>query len=260
MRRIKSIFNNIFNKGDANELIDKINEAEKAFSSFAVALMNEEIDLTFDLNSAPRQRVLYKAKESIRKEVTNADRALRKIIETEHKRLRILEATEGTEKSDTLLQDSKLLELEVARNKKEFDKGILIFLDGIVDNIEEVFNNIPTRSDREENFRSAARYLRDVKGLINAYKPLMEELIDYTLSDEYKESGLDIKETLRNITGLLVAGEREYKRSAEPMFLSFLRQFTQDLEGRTIKGKKVDKQYLQDLLTESTRDISFMDR
>jgi hypothetical protein len=263
MQRVKQLFNKIFGKADSNNLKQKLYEIDREYGKFSSDLMSGQVQINIDFNNLRTKNLLYNAQKSL----SVAEETLKKVIETEHKRLKIVEANKRL--SEDQLQDLKereinLNRLEDLKNEKRYDEGILDFisqaytdLNTLLDKIPDLKlnNNIPT-----SELQNTAKFLREMKTFIDAYSTRLEDIIKYTLTDEYKKSNIDISEPLKDFTAILQRAEIQYKEASIPLFSKFIKQFTGDLIGKTIKGNKVTEDYIENLLVESPKDIGILDR
>lgn len=264
MQRLKNLFKSIFSRGDANNLQYQIYKADEAYGKFAADLMGGQVEININLNSLRTKNIMRNASQSLSK----AERALKKIIETEHKRLKIFESNKRlTEEQQLTLQSRNLNlnRLENKKNQKRFDEGILDFLgqahedmNSLIENLDniKVYKGTPT-----SDLNTTAKFLRDLKSYISAYKPIVKELTSYIVSKEYKNQNLyDVSEPLKDLNQILRIAEVQYNEAAMPLFKQFISQFTGKLIGKTINGKKITEDYISTLLAESDQDISFLDR
>ena len=264
MQRFKELFNKVFSKGDVNNLQYQLYQADEEYGKFAAALMGGQVELNINLNSMQNKHMLYNAQSNL----SRAEASLKKIIETEHKRLKIFESNKRlTEEQENLLntRNINLNRLESIKNQKRFDEGILNFIsqayedmDGLIQKLDtlKLHNNTPT-----SDINSTAKFLRDLKSYLNAYAPIVKDLNSYTLTEEYKSQDLfDLVSPLKDLTYILNRAETQYNEAALPLFTQFIKQFTGNLIGSKINGKTVTEDYLQSIITEASSDIGFMDR
>lgn len=260
LRRVKSLFQRLFQKGDASELQKQLNEINKEYGTFTAELLGGEVELSFNFKSIENDRLLYRATTKVNKEKAKAERALRKIIETEHKRVKILDETGKLTEEELRVEDQRIRELEGLKNRKEYEKGIFDFMGRALEDLGNLMEEVPNISQDVSDIRTSASFLRDLKGLVNAYKPLVISLIEYVGTPEYRESDIELESSLSDLSMLIQKAENEYNQAARPLFLKFLRQFTSDLEGRTIRNQVVNEEFLDNMLLESQKDIGFFDR
>ncbi len=264
MQRVKDLFNRVFSKGDVNNLQYQLYQADEEFGKFAAALMGGQVELNINLNSLQNKHMMYNAQSNL----SRAESSLKKIIETEHKRLKIFESNKRlTEEQENLLntRNINLNRLESIKNQKRFDEGILNFIsqayedmDGLIQKLDtlKLHNNTPT-----SDINSTAKFLRDLKSYLNAYAPIVKDLNSYTLTEEYKSQDLfDLVSPLKDLTYILNRAETQYNEAALPLFTQFIKQFTGNLTGQKVNGKTVTEDYLQTIITEASSDIGFMDR
>lgn len=259
MQRIKQLFTQVFSKGDANALQESMYIADKEFGGFAAQLMEGQIKIQLTPST-------YRGGQAYSLESTGgiARTILRKINETEHKRLKIAEATKADKEALKLIQERKTIlnRSEYQYDVGEYEEGITAFLTQAIEDLINLSDTIKELSIHDNtptsDLNTTARTLRDIKSYINAYKPILTDIISF-YSDATEGTQLGNAKELNYLISKL---EGEYKALAYPIFRNFLNQFWSAPETISVKfGRKGLRDYTIDqILQEADSDIGFMDR
>lgn len=242
----------------------QIHKADVEFGKFAADLMGGKVEIQIDLNSMRNKHKMFNAQANL----TRAEKALKKIVETEHKRLKIFESNKKLTDEQQLklnTRNIKLNRLETMKNQKRFDEGILDFMKQAHEDMNTLIQELDTLKTHNgvptSDVTQVAKFLRDLKSYIDAYKPILQEITSYSLTEEYKSQDLhDFSEPLKELNSIITSAEIQYNEAALPIFSQFIKQFTGNLVGQKIKGKVITSEYIDNLMVEASTDIGFMDR
>lgn len=204
-----------------------------------------------DISNIKSQDSLYDIKE----EALNESKVLSNIINTEMKRLSIYQ---GDNKKFTANQKVLISDLETKLLYHVEKEGIYNYL---IDAIE-VAGNLKERLKilKEENLslNEKSSVLRDIHNYLYSYSSVLEDIRELLIDKE--EGYEDIKEATDNLSNALEYLRVDFRLTAIPMFIEFLKPFMgQSIEvpfGK-LKGKVIR---VEELVKRADSDISFFDR
>ena len=263
-QRAKDKFNKTFSKGRAYELSNKIEQAEKDAGDFVTRLMGNEIPITLNLDSLSNKNIMFNLTEHTK----SLRSILTKAIETKHKQVKIQRSSgklseEG--KEDVKKQNVFIERLEILNNDERFEDGVINFIQQATEDLSSLMEKATalklSSNPNDMEFNTIGKFLKSIKSYVDAYSPILDDMVSYTLSNEYNSrEDFNIEEPLKELRSLLDKASASYKNAASPVFKQFIKQYAQDAMGQKVGGRIVDEQYIEDLVDFTTKDIGFFDR
>jgi hypothetical protein len=253
---------NFLAKGDYQGLKKDILEADKEYNTLALSILKGTHDIKFDFaNSRNKDRL-----NSLVSSLDTKAKVYQKIYETEIKRGSILENKRSLTKVETasLSKHRDLINhLEAFKGAGDINKSIVYFMQQASSDMADLYKEIEsiTLDDKTiPNLQDIAKTLRSMKTYLTAYKPIIQDITTYTLTDAYKTSGVNMDDELRLMNSLLNSFQAQYDTISKPVYSEFIYNFMGNSEGQSIKGVVHDRAYLDKLVETADEDISFFDK
>jgi hypothetical protein len=234
--------------------------------------MSGKIDLTVDFAKLENRQLLY----DIGKALEKGQSAIKKIIDTEDKKLKYDEAKKGAGRlSYAAIEDRKRVIKKMMGDEEsgEIVDALFSYMFNSYVQAEQKVEQI-MNMDRAEEKMSINNYcgiLLDMKNFIGTNREIFWSVLDY-LNELKKdnpnalEEGLlkQLNEIVMKFSLLINNFESEYKNNSRKLFTEFIRDYSTSLMGQKIKiGNEVitfEEGTLDNLLLEAEHDISVLDR
>lgn len=258
LQRVFSLIKNFFNKLSATEVQKAIRQADKHFSILARDILDGSIDEELSIDNLSGGGKLYNLSERVARD----QKLLQNIIDKELKRLTIYEKRNSSSTFNTKQQQfiNELTSKLAAHNEIE---GIYSFLDNALDTLKQLDNRLVSLQAPGVTTQEKASVLRDIRNYLYSYRGTLSDIRSAAL-DERKLTddryGDRAKESLKETENLLDDLFEEYRKTAMPLFIDFLKPFVG--EGIVVPfGKWKGRVFTaEDLATRAEEDISFFDR
>lgn len=258
LQRIFSLIKNFFSNLSATEVQKAIRQADEHFSVLARNILDGSIDEELDINNLSKGGKLYNLSERVARD----QKLLQNIIDKELKRLTIYEKRNSSSTFNTKQQQliNELTSKLAAHNEIE---GIYSFLDNTLNTLEQLNNRLISLQVPGVTTQEKARVLRDIRNYLYSYRGTLSDIRSAAL-DERKLTddryGDRVKEALKETENSLDDLFEEYRKTAMPLFIDFLKPFVG--EGIVVPfGKWKGKVFTAEkLVTQAEEDISFFDR
>ena len=259
LQRVISLIKNFFHNLNASDFQKAIVNANKDFGILTKQILDGSIDADLKVSNISEDRSYYSTVDR----VTRDKELLKKIIDNEGKRLKIYEKRNPNGKFSTaqrLLIDR--LDTELSDNNEI--EGIYVYLDNALSELGKVKNRlIALQSAPATNINQKAGVLRDVRNYLYSYNKIADTVLEVLRKEERLEDnryGDKVRVALKDMKSLLDDLFVDYKDTAMPLFVEFIKPFVGDgivvpfgkYAGRTIKAEQ--------LINVADEDISFFDR
>lgn len=258
LQRIFSLIKNFFSNLSATEIQKAVRQADKHFSVLARNILDGSIDEELDIDNLSKGGRLYNLSERVARD----QKLLQNIIDKELKRLTIYEKRNSSSTFNTRQQQliNELTSKLAAHNEIE---GVYSFLDNTLNTLEQLNNRLISLQVPGVTIQEKARVLRDIRNYLYSYRGTLSDIRSAAL-DERKLTddryGDRVKEALKETENSLDDLFEEYRKTAMPLFIDFLKPFVG--EGIVVPfGKWKGKVFTAEkLATQAEEDISFFDR
>lgn len=265
LSRVISYFKTLFStkgkQGLGTDITSAMMTLETGFNKVATDVLDGTMNKFIDVAHATKQTAtLYQVSAKIDKD----SEMLKKIIETESKRLKIFNARKNGQGFDDS-QRVLLSQLEADYDShKELD-GIYRFLsetNGRLTSIDNRYNELRNLTEGD-TINQMASVLRDAKDFLAAYNPIFEQLSNNIQEanrngdDKFK---LQIEQSFKDTRALLTGLQDQYSELALPLLSKFLEPWVGDSLKVSWGKDKNRVRTLQEVLTAADKDIGFMDR
>lgn len=266
-RLIRSIQNKFKNIKE-NDIVEAVTEAENSMSELASNIFSNTTSLSRkDIKDSYREVQFNALSDRIERNT----KLLREAIEIESKRLKISSFNENAEK---YIKDT-IRGIDESLSNKDTTLGVLKYANEALKALISANNQL--KSLNMEDSKNKFKLLRGIRTTIQAYGKFIESLNNVSLEEESEEDNdflrdititdneenvkiISVKEILKELNNQYKVLNSRYFSVVVPSFAEFLRPILGDevtLEIGKDKGKKVS---IEDLLTSSEGDISFLDR
>lgn len=268
LERFKNKFKEIWSKLNDISLEESIHNINKQASDLAYDIMNGKVKINLDyILSDNTTTKLYNLKEKIERN----KKIHKKIIDTEHKRLKIFESNKKPTqelKDEIKVKDQQVDNLELMYHDGLYDEGIANSLTLIIDELTSLQLKLDEMNIEDINnpitINIAAGALRDIKSYIDAYNPIIKDILSYYNTKEYKNSdrfSIQNKVAAEELYLLLEKIRDSYKDNAKPLFIKFLKPYFGEKETLDINfGRTIRSYTLENLIDEAVVDIGLIDR
>lgn len=258
LNRVINAVKAFFRTLSSSQIQRAIYEADKDFGVLARNILNGRMDEQINAENIEFSGLLYQTNERVQRD----QKLLQDIIKNESKRLDIYGKRNPNSQFDTnqVLLIEKL-KTELANNNEV--EGIYEFLSNALEELQKVkgrLNLLNNSTDLTANKKASV--LRDVRNYIYSYKNIISD-IRKALVDEEKYTdnryGQRVRVVLDNTANLIEDVLIEYRTTAMPLFIDFIRPFTGEsimIPFGKFKGKIIKA---DELMNVSEKDISFFD-
>lgn len=260
LERVINAVKSFFKTLNASQIQKAMYEADKDFGNLARDILNGRMDEQIDVSNINSSGQLF---QTTTERVQRDKKLLQGIIDNELKRLKIYEKRNPNSPfgvNQRLLIDK--LELNLYDNNEI--EGIYSFIDNALGELQKVNTRLRSiNSTPAANINQKASVLRDINNYLASYRHITEDIREALVDEEkYADNryGQRVRVVLDNITLLLNDLAIDYKKTAMPLFVDFLKPFL----GKSIevpfgkfKGKILKA---EDLVKEAYEDISVFDR
>lgn len=249
-----NVFSKTFSKGSVPTLRSELSKAEQALNTLTTPFLGTDIQFNFSLDNTYNRNRISNNKKTLKQ----SEGTLKSIVEIKAKQLNI--AKDKLSEADRLRAEVILNKLEDLKNEERFNEGILKGIETAYEDILEIMNsnmsiNIDSNTDLE-TIRKQARYLKNIKSIVDAYSPLVEGVLNYMSTEEYKSQELiDLDTPIKDLQSVLKKVDLEYKNNSFPLFEEFISRYAGDLIGSNIGGVVFTKEMLTTMLKEANADI-----
>ena len=266
--RLIKFIQNKFKNISEDSITKAVIEAENIMSDIASNVLNNTLQLSKKDIIGSQRDVQFNALSD--RVARNID-ILKEAINTEAKRLKIAADNDNTK--DYIRGTIKKLDISIAN--ADTTLGIMIYADEALKSLKYASNQLNELSISSS--KDKFKILRGIKSSIQSYSRFIDDLNDLALDEENEEGNdfvrditivddngntkiVTVKDTLKGLNNLYKSVSRSYLKVVIPSFAEFLRPILGDeitLELGKDAGKKVN---IEELLTKSESDITFLDR
>lgn len=266
--RLIKFIQNKFKNISEDSITKAVIEAENIMSDIASNVLNNTLQLSKKDIIGSQRDVQFNALSD--RVARNID-ILKEAINTEAKRLKI--AADNDDTKDYIRGTIKKLDISIAN--ADTTLGIMIYADEALKSLKYASNQLNELSISSS--KDKFKILRGIKSSIQSYSRFIDDLNDLALDEENEEGNdfvrditivddngnakiVTVKDTLKGLNNLYKSVSRSYLKVVIPSFAEFLRPILGDeitLELGKDAGKKVN---IEELLTKSESDITFLDR
>ena len=254
LRRVIEAIKNFFSKFNKSQIKDAMIEADKEVGRLAKDILSGKIDDEINIKNISSSDKFFQVSERVERDLN----ILRKIIETEAKRLNIYKTRNPNSRFEAT-QTEFLKKLTKDLKEKRELEGIFSYLDNTLKELGKVSKRLEAlREDTDSGLNKKAYVLRDVRNYLFSYSSTLEDIREALIEEEDLNDnryGERTRVLINEVSNLLDDLFINYEKIANPIFLEFLRQYVGD--SVTIKGKEVK---LSDLIKKADKDISIFDR
>lgn len=259
LQRLIASIKNFFRRLSASPIQRAMRQADKDFGSLARNILDGNLDNNIRISNIAESSKFFNVSERVARD----KKLLQDIINNELKRLKVYEARNP---NSTFNEKQQLLinQLEEQLKSDNEIEGIYSFVENTLSTLQSLSKRlVDVESTSTSNLNDKAKVLRDVRNYLYSYKHILND-IRVALVDEEKHSnnryGERVRTILRDTTDLLGDLFINYRSSAMPIFVDFIKPFV----GESLvvpfgkwKGKVITA---EELVETAGEDISFFDR
>jgi hypothetical protein len=259
LERFLAQVSKLWSKIHHSRLANRLAEADEAYYRFAGQLVDGTAEVRINFHEIAQGQRLYMARASINK----LQQLLVKIINAREQDLILRAKRAGKPNAKPGKRSNDLFDKFL---KEDYYKGVSDGLQYLVEDLTHFFNNIQELRDAYRLGKIPARELatvvRDAMMLVSASKPIINDARDYLREQRGSEDqpAKEIKKTLTLLEEVIAEVETDYRATALPLLSSFYKAYLGGLLGKSLAGKLVTEETIEDWLNGDLKEISWVDR
>lgn len=221
-RAIEAI-KSFFRKLKATDIQKAMIKADKEFGIIASQILEGSIDSEVNVANIKTSDFYYNTTERIERD----KKIVKKIIDTELKRLKVYSNTAREEITEA--QQQLILELEKSLNENKEIEAIYSFLETATKKLSSVNRRFSELNNLQgSNLKEKAKLLRNIRNYIYSYKRISSFIREALIEEESfsdNRYGERVKVSLDQVDALIRDAEVRFNKYAMPLFVEFLKPF-----------------------------------